>query len=372
MLNVRLDEIPMPTSDRSIDRLVGWFVESFCFVRRKGEATADYGSASPIHRLLRDHILPNPRGSWDAQMLADELAMTPAALNHHLTRLIDSGLLTFANEGKGWRRYMLRGGGLAQALELCSAQYRLMIEQKMDRIDSFWNRTGNRLPNELPEDSSLPLTIAIVDYRPPNEEGGASVLTQWMADLGMLGERPGDELREGSISEQLFKMLLESDTPISLDDANEAIPGQKARLGRMFERFRTCGLIERIPRTDRLPMALWSAMITQHQRRGEDWMLKKGGFMRLIPEGQHASLLKPLTKGKLTIEDVETAMNDIASTEQMLLLNLLGGRLPLGYRMIGESPEIAKQNVIARLDRVLRRIRRVGDMIEEVLTTGDE
>ena len=54
----------MPTSDRSIDRLVGWFVESFCFVRRKGEATADYGSASPIHRLLRDHILPNPGGSW--------------------------------------------------------------------------------------------------------------------------------------------------------------------------------------------------------------------------------------------------------------------------------------------------------------------
>ena len=108
----------MPTSDRSIDRLVGWLVESFCFVRRKGEATADYGSASPIHRLLRDHILPNPGDSWDAQMLADELAMTPAALNHHLTRLIDSGLLTFANEGKGWRRYMLRGGGLTQALEL--------------------------------------------------------------------------------------------------------------------------------------------------------------------------------------------------------------------------------------------------------------
>jgi hypothetical protein len=56
----------------------------------------------------------------------------------------------------------------------------------------------------------------------------------------------------------------------------------------------------------------------------------------------------------------------------MLLLNLLGGRLPLGYRMIGESSEAAKQNVIARLDRVLRRIRRVGDMIEEVLATGDE
>ena len=267
---------------------------------------------------------------------------------------------------------MLRGGGLTQALELCSAQYRLMVEQKMNRLNPYWKRNGDRLPNELPEDSALLLTLAIVDYRPPNEEAGASVLTQWMADLGMLGERPGDELKEDSISEQLFKMLLESDTPISLDDADEAIPGQKARLGRMFERFRTCGLVERIPRTDRLPMALWSAMIAQHQRRGEDWMLKKGGFMRLIPESQHASLLKPLAKGKLTVEVVETTMKEISSTDQMLLLNLLGGRLPLGYRMIGESSEAAKQNVIARLDRVLRRIRRVGDMIEEVLATGDE
>ena len=53
MLNLKLEELPMPTSDRSIDRLIGWFVESFCFVRRKGDATADYGSASPIHRMLQ-------------------------------------------------------------------------------------------------------------------------------------------------------------------------------------------------------------------------------------------------------------------------------------------------------------------------------
>ena len=32
----------------------------------------------------------------------------------------------------------------------------------------------------------------------------------------------------------------------------------------------------------------------------------------------------------------------------------------------------SKQNITARLDRLLRRIRRVGTMIEEVLTTGDE
>jgi hypothetical protein len=113
-------------------------------------------------------------------------------------------------------------------------------------------------------------------------------------------------------------------------------------------------------------------MVTQHQRRGEDWLLKKGGFMRLIPEKNHNALLQPLSKGKLTIEVVQNSMQNIQASDQMLLLNLLGGRLPLGYRLIGTSIDDSKQNITARLDRLLRRIRRVGTMIEEVLTAGDE
>ena len=370
MLNVKLEELPMPTTDRSVDRLVGWFVESFCFVRRKGDATADYGAASPIHRMLRDYFFSIPNKSWDAQALSDELAMTPAALNHHLSRLSQSGLLSYTNEGKGWRTYILRGGGLSQALELCFAQYRLILEQKMDRLESNWNREGLALENEIAEDSPLSLNLSIIDYRSAQE--GASELTQWMADFGLLGDRPGDEILSDSISEQLFTLLLNSGNPISLDDAHEQFGGQKARLGRILERFRACGLVERIPRTDRLASALWSAMVTQHQRRGEDWLLKKGGFMRLIPEKNHNSLLQPLAKGKLTIEEVQGAMQNISASDQMLLLNLLGGRLPLGYRLIGSSITDSEQNITARLDRLLRRILRVGAMIEEVLTAGDE
>ena len=369
MLNVKLEELPMPTSDRSIDRLIGWFVESFCFVRRKGDATADYGSASPIHRMLREHFFAHPTTSWDAQSLSDELAMTPAALNHHLARLSQSGLLSYTNEGKGWRTYILRGGGLSQALELCFAQYRLILEQKMDLLQAEWSREGIALDNELSEESPLPLNMSIIDYRSSQE--GASNLTQWMADFGLLGDRPGNEILAESVSEQLFQLLLRTGTPISLDDAHEQFGGQKARLGRILERFRACGLVERIPRTDRLATALWSAMVTQHQRRGEDWLLKKGGFMRLIPEKNHASLLQPLNKGALTIELVQEAMQNIDASDQMLLLNLLGGRLPLGYRLIGTTLEDSKVNITARLDRLLRRIRRVGTMIEEVMTTGD-
>ena len=53
MLNVKLEELPMPTTDRSVDRLIGWFVESFFFVRSKGGSTADYGAASPNKRIRR-------------------------------------------------------------------------------------------------------------------------------------------------------------------------------------------------------------------------------------------------------------------------------------------------------------------------------
>ena len=370
MLNVKLEELPMPTTDRSIDRLVGWFVESFCFVRRKGDATADYGSASPIHRMLRDHFFSQPTKSWDAQELSDELAMTPAALNHHLSRLSQSGLLSYTNEGKGWRTYILRGGSLSRSLELCFSQYGLILEQKMDQLGLSWNREGLALENEIAEESPLPLNLSITDYRP--EQEGASELTQWMADFGLLGDRPGNELLKNSVSEQLFTLLLNTGNPVSLDDAHEQFGGQKARLCRILERFRACGLVERIPRTDRLGSALWSAMVTQHQRRGEDWLLKKGGFMRLIPEKNHNALLQPLSKGKLTIEMVQNSMQNIRASDQMLLLNLLGGRLPLGYRLIGASIDDSKQNITARLDRLLRRIRRVGTMIEEVLTTGDE
>ena len=82
-------------------------------------------------------------------------------------------------------------------------------------------------------------------------------------------------------------------------------------------------------------------------------------------------MLQPLSKGALTIELVQEAMQNIDASDQMLLLNLLGGRLPLGYRLVGATLEDSKVNMTARLDRLLRRIRRVGTMIEEVMTTGD-
>ena len=55
----------------------------------------------------------------------------------------------------------------------------------------------------------------------------------------------------------------------------------------------------------------------------------------------------------------------------MLLLNLLGGRLPMGYRMAGTSAGAVQRRVQDRLDRVLRRMARVAGLLDEALATDD-
>jgi predicted transcriptional regulator len=369
MFSVRLTEIALPTSEREIDNLVGWFIDTLCLVRKRGEATADQGRAGPVHRLLRDYLFAQPEVSWDAQMLADELALTPASLNHHLTRLVEAGIIGFSNEGKGWRRYFLRGGSLTNAIEFFGLQCETIVKQRMALLDSKWNRSNPNHGSEPVPTETPPLLIGIVDHRPLLSDSEESLLSQWMGDFGLLGERPGKEAHAESISVQLFELLLSRDLPLSLDEASEILDEQKPRIGRILERFRSTGMVQRVPRIDRLNIALWSAMTAQHQRRGEDWMLKKGGFQRLLNSKQQSSILSSLKKGKLKVEEVEKGVKDISSDNQMLLLNLLGGRLPLGHRMAGYTTDEVHREISSRIDRTLRRMRRVAQLLEQSMAS---
>jgi predicted transcriptional regulator len=363
MFSVRLQEVALPTSDRDIDSLVTWFTDTLCLVRKKGDAMADYGMANPVHRLLRDHILASPEIGWDAQMLADELALTPASLNHHLTRLVEAGIIGYTNEGKGWRRYYLRGGSITNAVELFSVQCKTIINQRMSLLEENWKRDDCRLALELPEEDTPSLTLGVVDHRPLTPQTSESLLSQWLGDFGLLGERPGKEIDADSLSCKLFEILLSRNAPLSLDEAAALLNGPKPRIGRILERFRASGMVERVARTDRLSISLWSAMMAQYQRRGEDWMLKKGGFNRILNETQQSKLIQKLKKNKLKVEDVESQLKDVNSKQQMLLLNLLGGRLPLGHRLSGETAEDVTRRINERLDKVLRRMRRVAELL---------
>mgnify|MGYP004257079537 CR=1 FL=1 len=60
-------------------------------------------------------------------------------------------------------------------------------------------------------------------------------------------------------------------------------------------------------------------------------------------------------------------MAGLSAQDQMLLLNLLGGRLALGHRMAGSTLDQVQRRVLERLERTFRRIDRVAELIEEVL-----
>lgn len=372
MFAVRLVEHPLPSVERDVDALVEWMVSTLALVRKRGEATADDGRAGPVHRLLRDHLFGQPTRAWDAQMLADDLALMPASLNHHLSRLVESGLIGFTNEGKGWRKYYLNGGSVSHAVAFLQQRAQLVLKQRTHALERCWHRKGLDLPVELGQDDAPSLMLGVVDQRPTPVPSEGGWLSHWMNDFGLLGERPGKELHAKSLSVRLFEDLLGRDAPLSLDEAMEVHGGEKARIGRIFERFRTTSMVERVPRTDRLPAALWTAMTSQHQRRGPDWMLKKGGFQRLLNEERQTKILHCLEDASLTIDVLNEQLDGVGVREQMLLLNLLGGRLPMGYRMAGSSIEGLHRTVETRLERVLRRMARVAGLLDEALPASRE
>ena len=242
------------------------------------------------------------------------------------------------------------------------ARAQLIHTQRLEIFDNSWNR-GEKVAMkiELPPDGKPNALLRIKEWGPL--EDGESELSRFMADIGLLGERPSKEILSDSLSVGIFEMLLNSGPPISIDEAAKALGGPKPRVGRILERFRMTGIVERVARTDRLSTALWSAMTTQHMRRGEDWLLKKGGFERLsVPH----SLLRHLKKGTCKPETIERALKEMDAKEQMLLLNLLGGRLPLGHRLVGMDVDMLKRKSMDDLNRVIRRIERVGETLSNI------
>ncbi|MBA88910.1 MAG: hypothetical protein CMB16_06565 [Euryarchaeota archaeon] len=359
MFDLRIQEVPMPANDKQRNNLVAWFIDTLCLHRRRDENAADDGTYSPIHRILSEHLLNDSSRGYETRELAENLGLTPAAIHHHFVRLVSAGLVS-TSSGKGWKNYYLTGGSIEKAIENMKTRAKLIHSQRLELLDREWNRGKNiEMKIELPPDGKPSASLRIKEWGPL--EDNESELSRFMADCGLLGERPGKEILSDSISVKLFQLLLNSGPPISIDEAAKSVGGSKPRVGRILERFRLTGLVERVARTDRLSIALWSAMTTQYSRRGEDWLLKKGGFERLsIPP----SILKSLKIGKCKPETIEKALGSIDARNQMLLLNLLGGRLPLGHRLVGNDLSTLKKKSMDDLNRVLRRIEKVGALIK--------
>ena len=92
--------------------------------------------------------------------------------------------------------------------------------------------------------------------------------------------------------------------------------------------------------------------------------MKKGGLSR-IDEKVAKSIVKALEGGEFNVEACEKMFATINPKEQMVLLNLLGGKLPIGWRLCGAKTNQVCEKVLAKADRTFRRIKRVAETLEK-------
>ena len=364
MLNMRLAEQPAPAGSRDVDQLVSWLLDTLEFVRRTGDEWTGEGVHSPIHRILCEHMLSEPGQGWDAQTLGDELGLSPTATQYQLGKLNECWLTAAVNRD-GWRVHHLRNGSLSNAVEIMAAEARLVIEQRLRCLEGWMTESEMRMSiaSEKKDDAAFRIQIR---GRAPLVEG-QDEMDAFLTDLGLLGDRvrrPADG--SAPLGRLMFEHLLEAHAPLSLDEALEKWGTTRPRLTRTLDRFRAAGLAERVPRLDRLPVTLWSALHAQHARRGGDWLMKKGGLSR-IDEKVAKKVVKALNADSFNVEKCEKVFSEIAANEQMILLNMLGGKLPIGWRLCGAKASQVCERVLAKADRTFRSIKRVSETLEKVI-----
>lgn len=365
MLNMRLLEQPAPAGSRDVDQLVTWLVDTLELVRRKGDEWSDV-FVSPLHILLRDYLLVHPHQGWDAQTLGDELGLSATAMHHQISKLSECGITDTVNRD-GWRIHHLRNGSLSNAVEMMGAQARLVLEQRLRVLDDWMVESETRMAIPSEKGSEQPFRIHIKGRAPLMD--GQEEIDAFLLDLGLYGDkvrRPADG--SSPLARLMFEHLMIAQSPLSLDEALEMWGTTRPRLTRTLDRFCAAGLAERIPRIDRLPVTLWSAISSQHARRGGDWLMTKGGLKRM-DAALTKKVVKALDAEKFTVESCEKMFKDVSAKDQMVLLNLLGGRLPIGWRMAGKDAVAVRERILSRTDRVFRRIKRVSETLESLVTT---
>ena len=359
---MRLVEQPAPAGSRDVNQLVSWLLDTLEFVRRSGDEWTGEGVHSPIHRILCEHMLANPGDGWDAQTLGDELGLSPTAIQYQLSKLNECGLTAAVNRD-GWRVHHLRNGSLSNAVELMAAEARMVLQQRLLTLEGWMTESETRMSISSEKKDEAPFHIQIRGRAPLLE--GQDEMDAFLLDLGLLGDRvrkPTDG--SAPLGRLMFEHLINAHAPLSLDEALESWGTTRPRLTRTLDRFRAAGLAERIPRLDRLPVTLWSALQTQHARRGSDWLMKKAGLSR-IDEKVAKKVIKSLENDSFNVAKCEKIFATVPPKEQMVLLNLLGGKLPIGWRLCGAKANQVCERVLAKADRTFRRIKRVAETIEK-------
>jgi len=206
------------------------------------------------------------------------------------------------------------------------------------------------------------LKLRICEPRPL--QGKEDEIDAFLNDFGLRGERPREKSGK-DLTRLIFEKMLSANHPISLDEAVAEWGATRPRLARTFDRFRAAGLAERVLRHDRLSVILWDGLSTQYSRRGEQWLLTKGGLSRLDKKVVK-QVTKSLREDKFDSQRCAELFSSVSIEKQRLAINLLGGRLPYGYRLSGSSGEDVARQVSQKVESVFGRLKRVASLIDNL------
>ncbi len=353
VFSLRLTERPMPTGSRDPGVLLDWILDSMGLVRRSGG-----DETGAIHRIMREAFLPEPLRGWDSKQLGDQTGLSNTGIHHQMTKLRECGLVATKVAGK-WHRHILRGGSMTSAVTLVESQATAILGLRLSELAQMIEKSETRMAIEA-EDDGLPFSMRITEQGPIEEGDRISSLA---SDLGIAGEskQSGDGLPR-----DLMVELCTRHQPITLLALSERLTESRGRVSTAVERMRSAGLIERVPMIDRIAQDIFSGLVRQFDARGEDWLMSRGGLGRL-EDPVSGALLAGASKGILNIDRVQEILSPVPLTDQRVLLNTLGGRMPYGFRMSGSDGAAVSARVMRKAEQTLRRIRTVASRLDEAL-----
>ncbi len=352
----------MPIGTDDPDVYLAWILDSLGLVRRRGQGDSVEDSRGALHRLMRDQFLAEPRKGWDTRTLQEVSGLSSTALHHQLVKLRTAGLLSVKTEG-GWKRHFVRNGSLPNMIELISNQAWTILKQRLDVLNDSIIKSDERMVLDALQQGTedIPFRITIAEAGPV--EQGNDDIRLLMQDFGYTGSQGRIE---DDLASRIFEILSTSLRPITADFMMEETSETRTRVLGILDRFRASHMVERVLLEDRIPHDVFVGLTHQWTSRGEQWLMGRGGLGR-IDESVSATVIDALKKDALTTELVEVSLTHVGLEAQCLLVNTLGGRVPYGYRFAGKDGDTVKRRIEDRVDRLLRRLKIVGDSLDQLM-----
>lgn len=362
MIRARLVETALPAGSRDPQVLISWILDSLGLVRSRGDSKSTAEGLGGINKIMSQCFMTEPKSGWTASEISDITGISSTGVHHQLVKLSDSGLLSSRSIG-GKRTYMINGGSFSNAAEIIGTNSLVVIRQRLRILVEHVSDSSERMVVKG-EEENLPFRIDIVGLTPKMID---DELVQLSIDLGFSGDRIrlGDNLHV-----ELLKVLAKSNKPLGITDLMEETGGSRARVGRILDRMRCAGLLERAVVASRLDVDIFSGLLRQHRARGVDWLIGRGGLSRL-PKKVRESLIDNLEKGSHTLEKMSDSIGGLTIGEKRVMLNMLGGRVPLGYRVTGSTGEDVMRSILIGLERVISRITTISGRLDDVISELD-